>query len=146
MSNVWGNEWERLRDEMNRLFERSAFGSGLLPGWLGLRGRFGRLNMTETADALTVECELPGVGKDDVETSIDSGVLAIRGERKPPAPRDEARYRRREREFGPFERRVELPAKVDVENVRAKLSGGVLEIVMPKHPDSKPRRIEVKVG
>ena len=60
--------------------------------------------------------------------------------------RDESRYQRREREFGPFERRIELPAKVDTARVRAKLAGGVLEIVMPKHADSRPRRIEVKVG
>ena len=79
MSNVWGNEWERLRDEMNRLFERSAFGRGILPGWLGLRGRFGRLNMTETAEARTVECELPGVSTDDVETSILLSVFATEG-------------------------------------------------------------------
>ncbi len=102
--------------------------------------------MTETADALTVECELPGVAKDAVDTSIEGGVLTIRGERKAPAGRDESRYERREREFGPFERHIELPAKVDVDNVRAKLAGGVLTIVMPKHPDSKPKRIEVKVG
>lgn len=146
MTSAWGNEWERLRGEMNRLFERSIFGPGAVPAWLGRRGRFGRLNLTETADALTAECELPGVAKENVETSIEEGVLTIRGERKAPEGREEERYSRREREFGPFERRVELPAKVDVEHVRAKLSGGVLEIVMPKHPDSKPRRIEVKVG
>ena len=145
MSYVWGNEWERLRNEMNRLFERTMFG-GRLPAWMGRRGRFGRLNMTETQEALTVECELPGVEKDSVETTIDAGVLTIRGERKQSEGREESRYSRREREFGPFERQVELPAKVDVEHVRAKLAGGVLEIVMPKHPDSKPRRIEVKAG
>ena len=146
MSYVWGNEWERLRDEMNRLFERGPFSQGLFPGWLGRRGRFGRLNMTETPEALTVECELPGVEKGQVETLVEGGILTIRGERKPPEGRDDSRYQRREREFGPFERRVELPAKVDASRVRAKLAGGVLEIVMPKHPDSRPRRIEVKVG
>ncbi len=145
MTYGWGNEWERLRGEMNRLFERSVLGQNL-PGWLGRRGRFGRVNMTETAEALTVECELPGVPKESVETSIEGGVLTIRGERKAPEGREESRWSRREREFGPFERKIELPAKVDVEKVRAKLVGGVLEIVMPKHPDSKPRRIEVKVG
>jgi HSP20 family protein len=146
MTYRWGNDWDHLRDEMNRLLDRSAFGRGLFPGWLGRHGRFGRLNMTETADALTVECELPGVSKENVETSIDNGVLTIRGERRAPAGREDSRYRRREREFGPFERQVELPVKVDAERVHAKLSGGVLDVVMPKHPDSKPRRIEVKVG
>lgn len=146
MTYVWGREWEQLRNEMNRLLERSVLGHGTLAGWLGRRGGFGRLNLTETADALTVECELPGMAREDVETSIEGGVLTIRGGRKAAAGRDDSCYQRRERTFGPFERQLELPAKVDVENVRAKLSNGVLEIVMPKHPDSKPRRIEVKVG
>ena len=146
MPHVWGSDWDRLRDEMNQLFERSLFGRGMFPAWLGRRGRFGRLNMTETADALTVECELPGVAREDVETWVEGGMLTVRGVRRAPTNRDETRYQRREREFGPFERQVELPAKVDVDQVRAKMSGGILEVVMPKHPDSRPKRIDVKIG
>jgi HSP20 family protein len=101
--------------------------------------------MTETADVLTVECELPGVEREDVEVSMEGGVLRIRGERKAPETIP-AEYHRRERDFGPFERTIELPVKVDVDNVKAKFSFGLLDIVLPKHPDSQPRRIEVKVG
>jgi len=145
---AWGpnlNVFERLRDEMNRLFDRRFFGHRMLPVWMAPERAFPRVNMTETTDALTVECELPGVGSDDVDISVEGGVLTVKGERKPPEGRVPERYYRRERGFGPFERSIELPSRVDVDSIGAKLSDGVLEIVLPKHPDSKPRRIEVKV-
>ena len=145
---AWGpnlNVFGRLQDEVNRLFDRRFLGRGMLSGLRGRGGVFPRLNMTETTDALTVECELPGVSTDDVDISVEGGVLTVKGERKAPEDRPPECYYRRERPFGPFERSIELPSRVDVDDIRAKLSGGVLEIVLPKHPDSKPKRIEVKV-
>ena len=144
----WSSDWapfDKLREEMNDLFDRRLFGRGLFPGWFERGTHFPRVNMTETADVLTVECELPGVEREDVEVSMEGGVLRIRGERKAPETIP-AEYHRRERDFGPFERTIELPVKVDVDNVKAKFSSGLLDIVLPKHPDSQPRRIEVKVG
>ena len=145
---AWGpnlNVFERLRQEMNHLFDRRFYGRGLWPTWLEREGKFPRVNMAETTETLTVECELPGVGKDDVDISVEGGVLTIRGERKPPEDRPSEHYYRRERGFGPFERSIELPSRVDVDNISAKIANGVLEVVLPRHPDSKPKRIEVKV-
>lgn len=143
---TYGSPFGRLRDEMNRLFDRSFFGRGAFPRWFERRSRFAQVNMTETAEALTVTCELPGVNRDDIETSIEGGVLTIRGERSAAQDRQAECYHRRERGYGPFERVLELPAKVDLANVTAKFTDGVLEIVLPKHPDTKPKRIEVKVS
>lgn len=134
----------RLRDEMNRLFDSSLYGRAIVPGWFERRARYPRLNLAETADTLTVECELPGVDKEDIDISVEGGVLRVRGVRKPPEDRQAERYHRRERGFGEFERSIELPAKVDAANVNARLTDGVLEIVLSKLPESKPKRIEVK--
>ena len=144
----WNTEsWPfgRLRGELNRLLDESMLAARGLPGWVRGQAAFPRLNVTETAEALNVTCELPGVARDDIDISVEGDVLTIRGERKRPEEgREDARYVRRERRFGPFERSFELPAKVDVENVTARLTGGVLDIVLPKHPETKPRRIELK--
>lgn len=145
---VWGpytNVFERLRQEMNTLLDRRFFGRGFWPTGLAREGKFPRVNMAETAEGLTVTCELPGVEKEDVDISVEGGVLTIRGERKGPEDRASERYYRRERGFGPFERSIELPSRVDVSKIRARLTSGVLELVLPKHPDAKPKRIEVKV-
>jgi len=148
MLSPWSSDWspfDRLRQEMSELFGRRMFGRGPFPGWFERSGKYPRVNMMETAEALSVECELPGVKREDIEVSMEGSVLRIRGERKAPET-GEVEYHRRERDFGPFERTIELPVKVDVEGVKAKFSAGLLEIVLPKHPDSQPRRIEVKVG
>ena len=136
--------FERLRREMNRVFDRSVFARGPMGRWLGRGARFPRINLTETEDALLVACELPGVGKEDVDIAVEHGVLTIRGEVKPVEGRTPENYHRRERATGPFERAVELPAKVDTEKVSAKLADGILEITLPKTPEEKPRTIEVK--
>jgi len=146
---AWSSDWSpfgRLRGEINRLFERPFVARTFLPWWHERTQRFARVNMTETEDTLTVECEVPGVAKEDIDISVEGGLLTIRGERKAPEDHPPECYRRRERGSGPFERTLELPAQVDVENVTAKLSGGVLEVVLPKRPDAKPKRIDVKLG
>jgi HSP20 family protein len=136
-----GDPFQRLRDEMNRIFENRM----LIPGWLERHLPYPRVNMTETPEELTVECELPGVAKQDLELSVEGDALTIRGERKAPEDREEEKYHRRERGFGKFERTLELPAKVDVDKIQAKFANGVLRIVMPKHPESQPKKIDVKV-
>jgi HSP20 family protein len=134
----------RLRDDLNRLFDERVFGRGPLSAWLTGR-QFPRVNVSETEDALVVECEVPGLSKDDLDISIESGILTVRGEIKRDEDRKPESYHRRERGAGPFERSIELPAKVDVEKVSAKLTDGILTIELPKHPESKPKTIEVKV-
>ena len=144
---AWSSAWspfERLRDEMNRLFERPHFGRWMLPGWMERRIRFPRVNLTETDEAVFVECELPGVKSEDIDISVEGGELTIRGERKAPQEAPAETYHRRERGCGPFERVVELPAQVDVDKVEAKLTNGVLDIKLPKHPGARPRHVEVK--
>jgi HSP20 family protein len=137
--------FNKLRDEMNRLFDTAFLGRGFIPN-LFERRTFPRLNMRETENALVVECELPGVARDDLGIAIENDVLTIRGERKTPEGRTADDYVRRERSFGPFERRLELPARVDVDAVKAAYANGLLEITLPKHPEAKPRKIDVSVG
>ena len=137
--------FQKLRSEMNRLFDTAFLGRGFIPN-LFERRTFPRLNMRETQEALLVECELPGLRKEDLDITIEDDVLTIRGERGTAGENASQEYVRRERSFGPFERRMELPARVDVENVKAAYSNGVLEITLPKHPEAKPRKIDVAVG
>ena len=136
--------FQRLRDEMNRLFDTTFPGRGFIPNIFG-RKTFPRVNMRETENALVVECEIPGVAREDLDISIENDVLTIRGERKTPGDRKPDDYARRERGFGPFERRVDLPAHVDVEGVKAACANGLLEVTLPRHPESKPRKIDVTV-
>ena len=78
------------------------------------------VTVREESEALYVECELPGVSPEDVQLSVENGVLTIAGEKKAPAAAgQDAVYHVLERRYGRFERSFNLPANVDTEIGRA---------------------------
>jgi HSP20 family protein len=122
-----------LQNEMTRLFSREAGGA-----WTPA------LDVNESADRYTVYCELPGVKPDQVDVTVNDGVLTIRGERKFYEAQNEDNFHRVERRFGAFQRTLTLPAAVDAGNIAASFADGLLTITIPKAETAKPRRIEVK--
>jgi HSP20 family protein len=134
-------EMERLQQEMNRLF--SNFLGDRAPRQLGF-GVFPPLNVSEDPNGLYVRTELPGVKSEDIEISIEGDNLTLRGERKLPETKTGVSYHRREREAGRFRRVISLNVKIDPDGVKAHFKNGVLEVVLPKAEELKPRQIAVK--
>jgi HSP20 family protein len=91
-----------------------------------------------------LHADIPGVKADDIEVSMDKGVLTIKGERKHESTESKEGYKRVERSHGVFMRRFALPDGVDGEQITASSKEGVLEVVIPKSDPEKPRRIEVR--
>ena len=91
-----------------------------------------------------LHADIPGVKAEDIEVSMDKGVLTIKGERTHESTESKEGYKRVERTHGVFMRRFSLPDGVDGENISASSKDGVLEVVIPKSEPEKPRRIEVK--
>ena len=102
------------------------------------------LELAENEDRVTVRLELPGVKEEDIEISLVENTLTITGEKKREEKIKEEDFVRVERVYGKFQRSVSLPTTVDSQKVEAKLTDGVLEIVLPKHEAVKPRRITLK--
>ena len=99
-------------------------------------------DVEETADAYTVEIELAGVKKDDLDIEIAGRRLSVSGERK---ERERVGIlRRRERVVGRFHYEVVLPGEVEEDGVEAHLDDGVLTVRIPKPASERPRRIEVR--
>jgi HSP20 family protein len=91
-----------------------------------------------------VEAELPGIDLNDLEIFVDQGnVLTIKG-RRAEGHCEAAKWLRRERGYGEFARRMELPGPVADGGVEASLKNGVLSITLPKAAQIRPRKIEVK--
>ena len=134
-------EMDRL---MDRFFDRGWNGreSDGLTTWVPA------MDVVETEDAIRCSIELPGVAVDDIDLTIEDNVLTISGERR--HDRDEhvedGGYRMFERRWGRFERRLSLPRGVDAERVSANYTNGVLEVVLPKSEEARPRRIPVEAG
>lgn len=140
----WGG-FDQLRREMDALFSRfAAPSSSLSTGW---RGVFPAVNLYETADAYVLTAELPGVGPDDIQVSLEGSTLTLQGERKIDyVGQEDTSLHRRERHAGTFRRAFELPAVIDAEKVEAVHKNGVLLLRLPKTPEAQPRRISVKAG
>ena len=134
-------DWDRSID---RLFD------GIFPHGLEKESRRASawsptVDVAENGDSLVFSVELPGFAKDGVDISVDDGILTISGERKFDRKED-SRYHRLERRYGQFHRSFRLPNSVDIENAAATLNEGVLQLVVPKREEAKPRQIPVRVN
>lgn len=132
----------RFRNEMDRLLSdflgRSA---GMAEIEETSRG-FPAVNVWQQDDEVFVEAEVPGLKSGDIEISVVGNGLSLKG-RRPDVPPEQAKFHRRERGVGDFNRVLRLPVEVDSEKVQAKLADGVLLITLPKAEAAKPRRIPV---
>jgi HSP20 family protein len=104
-----------------------------------------RLDVYEKDNALVYKAELPGMRKEDVKVEIDADHLLITGEAKAQQKAEDHGYYRAERHYGSFYRRVPLPVGVDLEQISAKLSDGVLEVTIPRPADTKSAAKQVPI-
>jgi len=104
------------------------------------------VDIRESEDAYTVEADLPGVSKDEINVTINDNVITLKGERKNEQETKEGGYRHYERSVGSFERSFTVSKNVDTEAVEAKFENGVLRLTLPKREETKPKQIEVKLS
>ena len=132
-------------DLMNREFDRMLhrlWGTAEVPSTLPPYA----VDVHEDADHFYVEAELPGFTKDDVDVTLEEGVLTLRAERK-----EEKEIKGREpihieRYWTQFQRSFTLPTAVNANSVKATLDNGMLRITLDKREEVKPRKIQVNVG
>jgi HSP20 family protein len=104
------------------------------------------LDISERKDAYLVTVELPGVETDDLQITLEDGLLTIQGERHFAHDSTEQQFHRVERRYGAFRRSITLPAQVQAEQIEATVDNGVLQIMVPKMEEAKPKRIQVRPG
>jgi HSP20 family protein len=104
------------------------------------------LDISERKDAYLVTVELPGVEPDDLQITLEDGLLTIQGERHFAHDSSEQQFHRIERRYGAFRRAITLPAQVQAEQIEASFENGVLQVVVPKMEEATPKRIQVRPG
>jgi HSP20 family protein len=139
--------WSDLRREIDRLFDSVVSGTGPT----GVRSDaqwMPPMDVEEQDDAIRLALELPGVNPDDVNVSVENGVLTIAGEKKYSRESgDETKGARFvERRYGRFERVLALPQSVNAEKISASYDNGVLTLELPKAAESRRRKIEIGRG
>jgi HSP20 family protein len=132
----------RMQDEVARLFDDryANRSSGESVGWTP------SCDIFEDEDAVTLRFELAGVDPKDVDIRFENGVVTLRGARKLEREEQRDRYHRVEMSYGTFTRSFSLPGTIDAEKIRAESKNGVLSVVLPKRPESKPKTIQVKAS
>ena len=138
-----------LHREMNRLFD-DVFGvnAGSSGSGMAAYASAPRLDMHESEQELTVEAELPGVDRADLDVRLDGDVLTISGEKRSRRDDKQQNAHLSECSYGRFQRSVQLPFRPEASDVQAEFEGGVLKLHVAKRPEAMQgsRRIEVKEG
>lgn len=104
------------------------------------------VDIVEEKTRFVLRADVPGVNPEDIDVSMDNGILSISGERHPVAAAEEAGMQRIERATGRFFRRFTLPETVDADAITARCQNGILEVAVPKAPEIQARKITVEAA
>ena len=105
-----------------------------------------RANISETDQAYELSFELPGLEEKDVHVHLHDHVLTVSAERKEDTETQGKRWHRREHRYGQFSRTIQLPQDAANQGVQAVYRQGVLLVTVPKAPESRPTKIEVRTA
>ncbi len=139
-------EMVALHEDMDRLFSRldgGARGNGMASGgqnWMLA------MDVVETEDAIKLKAAVPGIEPENIQIQVEDNVLTVSGERRFEDKVEDGKYTWLEQRYGSFSRSVTLPRWADAERIEAGYRHGVLELTVPRREESKPRRIELKLG
>jgi len=139
---------EKLRQQVDHLFDDFNLGSGLSPFSRGLfdvepfwrRELIGHgmpaVDITEKDKSYEITAEVPGMDQKDIEVKLSNGSLIIKGEKQEDKEEKRKGYYLSERHYGSFERVFNLPKGIDADKIDASFSKGVLCISLPKKPEA----------
>jgi HSP20 family protein len=137
-----------MQSEVDRLFNETLGGLGRE------RGRQGGQQLAQWAptvdvltkdDDLVIRAELPGLKQEDVDITLQNGVLTISGEHKVDEEQERGNYHVRERRYGSFRRSMTLPEGTDESKIHARFEDGVLEVTVEGAAiEQAPKRIEIE--
>ena len=136
-NDVWGlqSDINRLFDAFMSPFERTEMKNSVSP----------RLDIAELKDKYEIKAELPGMDENDINLSVEDGILTISGEKKAETEEKDKGYYLRECSYGSFSRAVRLPDNIADDKISAQFKKGVLIVDMPKtqQQQSKARKIAI---
>lgn len=104
-----------------------------------------KIDVKEDSSAYTVQAEIPGVKKEDIQVSVDGNQVAISAEvKRQKEEKQGEKTLRTERYYGKVYRSFALSQDVDQDKAQAKYEGGVLELVLPKKAAASTRTLTVQ--
>ena len=132
-----------FRREIDRLFDDFGFGRATAAnnGWA-----LPATEVREDEKNYVIAAELPGLKKDDIEIGVADGVLTIKAEKKAEEKREEGNVHYSERRYGTYRRDFRLGENVDLDNIKADFTDGVLTVTLPKAEPAQPETRKISIG
>ncbi len=137
-----------LQRQMNSLFDDFFSGFDVAPRALATGG-FGAfspsIDVKESDKDFTIRAELPGVDEKDIEVSVTSDGVTIKGEKKEDKEDKGKNYYYMERSYGSFNRMIPLAVETEADKASASFKNGVLNIIIPKSASSKAKGTKIPI-
>lgn len=131
-----------VHDQLNRFFDESVSRQGA--GEFEYGNWAPAVDLREEENHYLLQADMPGMKKDEIEVNVENNVLTIRGERRFEAEVKKETYHRIERAYGKFTRSFTLPSRVQADAIKATYKDGILEVLIPKAEESKPKKISIQ--
>jgi len=103
-----------------------------------------RMDVKETAEAYTIEAEVPGVPKEAIHVTIDGNTVTVKAEVKKEESRAGESCLRSERYYGAAARSLTLPTTINHQQAKAHYDKGVLTLTLPKSSPSSSRELAIQ--
>ena len=104
------------------------------------------VDVSDADDHIVVKAALPGIKPDQVDVSVNDGVLTIKGETERDDTSEGVNFYRRELRYGAYSRSIALLTDVDYDKAAAEFKDGLLTVTLPKAEAVRPKQITVKVA
>jgi len=104
-----------------------------------------KVNVSETEDAIEITAELPGVKEEDMDLTVSSNVITIKGEKSASKEEEKKNYHLVERSYGSFARSIPLPFEINADDAIASFKDGVLTVTVKKPPEAVKETKKIKV-
>jgi HSP20 family protein len=133
-------EWRpltELRHRVDQMFRDVAGESGI-GGWSL------SMDVIRRDDAIVIRADIPGIKREDVDLTVEDGVLTLSGSHEEESDEKTEHYVRRERHRGMFSRSMTLPRGVKPEDIEATTADGVLEVTIPLPKEESRQVVEIK--
>lgn len=129
--------FDQFNNEINRYLAHTRPGAAQQRDWVPA------VDIHEEENRFVLTADVPGISRENVDITLEEGVLTVKGARRVEQASSNTGYRHRERRQGTFLRQFTLPDTVDAEHINATMKDGVLEIEIPKQEKLQPKKITV---
>lgn len=138
------NRLPQLRDTFDTLLGR-LFGDTLSEYYAGgEQSQAPRLDVAESDQGYELRFEMPGLEEKDIDVQMHDHTLTITAERRDERQQEGKRWHRVEHRYGQLTRSIALPKNASTNGIEAVYKSGILTVHVPKAPEARPNKINVR--